>query len=315
MNYKDKDGLYAVIDTEKGQIVVSLEYKKVPMTVANFVGLVEGELNFENPGENFYEGLMFHRVIDNFMIQGGCPKGDGTGGPGYSFPDEFDPSLRHDGPGVMSMANAGPGTNGSQFFITHVKTPWLNDKHSVFGKVVKGQEVVDSIEQGDRINDIKIERIGEDAQKFKVTKEIFAQLVQEASKKAMERRKNEIERVEKEIANRWPKAIKTPSGLQYVVLKEGDGKAHPKYGQKVTVHYTGTLLDGRMFDSSVHRGEPATFAIGQVIDGWNEALQTMSKGEKRTLIIPPELGYGVHGYPGIIPPNSYLIFDVELLDF
>lgn len=315
MNYKEKDGLYAVIDTEKGQIVVSLEYKKVPMTVANFVGLVEGELNFENPGENFYEGLMFHRVIDNFMIQGGCPKGDGTGGPGYSFPDEFDPSLRHDGPGVMSMANAGPGTNGSQFFITHVKTPWLNDKHSVFGKVVKGQEVVDSIEQGDRINDIKIERIGEDAQKFKVTKEIFAQLVQEASKKAMERRKNEIERVEKEIANRWPKAIKTPSGLQYVVLKEGDGKAHPKYGQKVTVHYTGTLLDGRMFDSSVHRGEPATFAIGQVIDGWNEALQTMSKGEKRTLIIPPELGYGVHGYPGIIPPNSYLIFDVELLDF
>lgn len=315
MNYKEKDGLYAVIDTEKGQIVVSLEYKKVPMTVANFVGLVEGELNFDNPGENFYEGLMFHRVIDNFMIQGGCPKGDGTGGPGYSFPDEFDPSLRHDGPGVMSMANAGPGTNGSQFFITHVKTPWLNDKHSVFGKVVKGQEVVDSIEQGDRINDIKIERIGEDAQKFKVTKEIFAQLVQEASKKAMERRKNEIERVEKEIANRWPKAIKTPSGLQYVVLKEGDGKAYPKYGQKVTVHYTGTLLDGRMFDSSVHRGEPATFAIGQVIDGWNEALQTMSKGEKRTLIIPPELGYGVHGYPGIIPPNSYLIFDVELLDF
>lgn len=315
MNYKEKDGLYAVIDTEKGQIVVSLEYKKVPMTVANFVGLVEGELNFDNPGENFYEGLMFHRVIDNFMIQGGCPKGDGTGGPGYSFPDEFDPSLRHDGPGVMSMANAGPGTNGSQFFITHVKTPWLNDKHSVFGKVVKGQEVVDSIEQGDRINDIKIERIGEDAQKFKVTKEIFAQLVQEASKKAKERRKNEIERVEKEIANRWPKAIKTPSGLQYVVLKEGDGKAHPKYGQKVTVHYTGTLLDGRMFDSSVHRGEPATFAIGQVIDGWNEALQTMSKGEKRTLIIPPELGYGVHGYPGIIPPNSYLIFDVELLDF
>ncbi len=315
MNYKDKDGLYAKIDTEKGKIVVSLEFKKVPMTVANFVGLVEGELNFDIPGENFYEGLMFHRVIDNFMIQGGCPKGDGTGGPGYSFPDEFDPSLRHDGPGVMSMANAGPGTNGSQFFITHVKTPWLNDKHSVFGKVVEGQDVVNTIEQGDKINDIKIERIGEEAQNFKVTKEIFAQLVQDASKKAMERRKNEIKNVEKEIANRWPKAKKTSSGLQYVVLKEGDGKAHPKYGQNVTVHYTGTLLDGRMFDSSVHRGEPATFAVGQVIEGWNEALQTMSKGEKRTLIIPPELGYGVHGYPGIIPPNSYLIFDVELLDF
>ena len=315
MSYKDKDGLYAVIDTQKGDIVIKLEYKKVPMTVANFVGLVEGELNMDDPGENFYEGLNFHRVIDNFMIQGGCPKGDGTGGPGYSFPDEFDPSLRHDGPGVLSMANAGPGTNGSQFFITHVKTPWLNDKHSVFGRVVEGQDVVNSIRQGDKINTIRIERIGEDAQKFVVTKQIFSDLVENAAKQAMERRKAEIEKVEKEIANRWPNTVKTNSGLQYVVLKKGDGKKCPKYGQTVTVHYTGTLLDGRMFDSSVHRGQPASFKIGQVIEGWNEALQTMSKGEKRTLIIPPELGYGVHGYPGIIPPDSYLIFDVELLDF
>lgn len=315
MSYKDTDGLYAVIDTQKGDIVIKLEYKKVPMTVANFVGLVEGELNIEDPGENFYEGLNFHRVIDNFMIQGGCPKGDGTGGPGYSFPDEFDPSLRHDGPGVLSMANAGPGTNGSQFFITHVKTPWLNDKHSVFGRVVEGQDVVNSIRQGDKINTIRIERIGDEAKKFVVTKQIFSDLVENAAKKAMERRRAEIEKVENEIANRWPNTVKTPSGLQYVVLKKGDGKKCPKYGQTVTVHYTGTLLDGRMFDSSVHRGQPASFKIGQVIEGWNEALQTMSKGEKRTLIIPPELGYGVHGYPGIIPPDSYLIFDVELLDF
>ena len=315
MSYKDTDGLYAVIDTQKGEIVIKLEYKKVPMTVANFVGLVEGELNIEDPGENFYEGLNFHRVIDNFMIQGGCPKGDGTGGPGYSFPDEFDPSLRHDGPGVLSMANAGPGTNGSQFFITHVKTPWLNDKHSVFGRVVEGQDVVNSIRQGDKINTIRIERIGDEAKKFVVTKQIFSDLVENAAKRAMERRRAEIEKVENEIANRWPNTVKTPSGLQYVVLKKGDGKKCPKYGQTVTVHYTGTLLDGRMFDSSVHRGQPASFKIGQVIEGWNEALQTMSKGEKRTLIIPPELGYGVHGYPGIIPPDSYLIFDVELLDF
>ena len=315
MSYKDTDGLYAVIDTQKGDIVIKLEYKKVPMTVANFVGLVEGELNIEDPGENFYEGLNFHRVIDNFMIQGGCPKGDGTGGPGYSFPDEFDPSLRHDGPGVLSMANAGPGTNGSQFFITHVKTPWLNDKHSVFGRVVEGQDVVNSIRQGDKINTIRIERIGDEAKKFVVTKQIFSDLVEDAAKRAMERRRAEIEKVENEIANRWPNTVKPPSGLQYVVLKKGDGKKCPKYGQTVTVHYTGTLLDGRMFDSSVHRGQPASFKIGQVIEGWNEALQTMSKGEKRTLIIPPELGYGVHGYPGIIPPDSYLIFDVELLDF
>ena len=315
MNYKDTDGLYAVIDTQKGDIVLRLEYQKVPMTVANFVGLVEGELNMEDPGENFYEGLNFHRVINNFMIQGGCPKGDGTGGPGYSFPDEFDPSLRHDGPGVLSMANAGPGTNGSQFFITHVKTPWLNDKHSVFGHVVEGQSVVNAIRQGDIINTITIERIGEDAQNFKVTKQIFSDFVQNAAKKAMDRRRAEIEKVEKEIANRWPNTVKTPSGLQYVVLRKGDGKGSPKYGNPVTVHYTGTLLDGRMFDSSINRGQPATFKIGQVIEGWNEALVTMSRGEKRTLIIPPELGYGVQGYPGIIPPNSYLIFDVELLDF
>lgn len=315
MSYKDTDGLYAVFDTQKGNIVVRLEYKKVPMTVANFVGLVEGELNLEDPGENFYEGLNFHRVIDNFMIQGGCPKGDGTGGPGYSFPDEFDPSLRHDGPGVLSMANAGPGTNGSQFFITHVKTPWLNDKHAVFGRVVEGQDVVNAIRQGDKINTITIERIGEDAKNFVVTKQIFSDLVENAAKAAMERRRAEIEKIENEISNRWSNTVKTPSGLQYVVLKKGDGKGCPKYGQTVTVHYTGTLMDGRMFDSSVHRGQPASFKIGQVIEGWNEALQTMSKGEKRTLIIPPELGYGVHGYPGVIPPDSYLIFDVELLDF
>lgn len=315
MSYKDKDGLYATIETDKGNIVLELEFKKVPMTVANFVGLCEGELNFEDPGENFYEGLNFHRVIDNFMIQGGCPKGDGTGGPGYSFPDEFDSTLRHDGPGVLSMANAGPGTNGSQFFITHVKTPWLNDKHSVFGHVVEGQDVVNSIAQGDQIKTVKIERVGKEAEAFVVTKQIFSELVEGAAKKAMERRRAEIEKVEKEISNRFPNTVKSPSGLQYVVLKKGDGKKSPKMGEPVTVHYTGSLLDGRIFDSSVQRGEPATFEVGQVIEGWNEALQTMSKGEKRTLIIPPELGYGVHGYPGIIPPNAYLIFDVELLDF
>lgn len=315
MSYKDKDGLYAVINTNKGNIVLQLEFEKVPMTVANFVGLATGELNLQNPGKPFYDGLKFHRVIDDFMIQGGCPKGNGTGGPGYSFPDEFDDSLKHDGPGVLSMANAGPGTNGSQFFITHVKTPWLNGKHAVFGHVAEGQDVVDSIKQDDKINSIKIEAVGEKAKAFKVTKEIFAQLVEDSAKRAMERRRKEIEAVEEEIANRWPAARKSPSGLRWVVLKEGDGKKSPAFGQSVKVHYTGSLLDGRVFDSSVRRGEPAVFEIGQVIEGWNEALATMTRGEKRTLIIPPELGYGVHGYPGVIPPNAYLVFDVELLDF
>jgi len=263
MSYKDKDGLYAVIDTDKGNIVLELEYEKVPMTVSNFVGLATGELNMLNPGKPFYDGLKFHRVIDNFMIQGGCPKGNGTGGPGYSFPDEFDDSLRHDGPGVLSMANAGPGTNGSQFFITHVKTPWLNGKHAVFGHVVEGQDVVNAIRQDDKIKSVTIEAVGEKAKAFSVTKEKFAELVEESARKAMERRRKEIEAVENEIKNRWPGARKSSSGLMWVVLKEGDGKKSPRFGQAVTVHYTGSLLDGRVFDSSVQRGMPAQFENGR----------------------------------------------------
>lgn len=310
-----KDGLYAKLETSKGDIIIQLEMDKVPMTVANFVGLAEGELNIANPGKPFYDGLTFHRVIKDFMIQGGCPKGNGTGGPGYSFPDEFDPSLKHSGPGILSMANAGPGTNGSQFFITHVPTPWLDGKHSVFGHVVEGQDVVDKIAQSDKINHVEIIRVGEKAKNFVVTKEKFASLVEDSDRKALERLEAEQARINKEIDNRYPGNITTPSGLKYVITKEGVGTDSPKQGQKVTVHYTGTLMDGRIFDSSIHRGAPVDFKVGQVIDGWNEALVTMHRGEKRTLIIPPELGYGVYGVPNVIPPNSTLIFDVELLDF
>ena len=310
-----KDGLYAEIKTSKGDILLELEYKKVPMTVMNFVGLAEGVLNLQDEGEPFYDGLNFHRVIPDFMIQGGCPKGDGTGGPGYRFPDEFDPSLKHTGPGILSMANAGPGTNGSQFFITHVATPWLDGKHSVFGHVVEGQNVVNKIKTGDRIESVTIIRVGEDAEKFVCTKQAFSDLVEKVEEEANKKEAEEQKKIDREIDNRYPGAIKTPSGLKYVVLKEGSGDKSPKYGQNVTVHYQGTFLNGKIFDSSILRGEPATFKIGQVIEGWNEALQTMKKGEKRTLIIPYQLGYGIHGYPGVIPPKSTLIFDVELLDF
>ncbi len=315
MSKELKDGLYGKIVTNRGDIVVALEYKRTPMTVANFVGLVEGELNLREEGKPYYDGLKFHRVIPDFMIQGGCPLGNGTGGPGYTFPDEFVPELTHSGPGVLSMANAGPGTNGSQFFITHVATPWLDGKHTVFGNVVTGQEVVNKIVEGDKIERIELLRVGEEANKFLVTKASFSKDVEAVQRKEIEKLQAERAAVEGEIKNRWPQATLTPSGLRFVVHQEGSGKEMPKEGTPVTVHYTGTLLDGHVFDSSVRRGEPATFAVGQVIEGWNEALVTMKKGEKRTLIIPPELGYGPGGYPGVIPPNAYLIFEVELLDF
>ena len=310
-----QDGLYAVLHTSKGDITLFLEHKKTPMTVANFVGLAEGTLNIHGKNKPFYNKLTFHRVIENFMIQGGCPKGTGTGGPGYTFPDEFDDSLKHTQPGVLSMANAGPGTNGSQFFITHVATPWLDGKHSVFGHVVEGQDVVNAIAQGDALNEVEIIRVGDDAQAFEVTRDAFTKYVVEAEENNNKKKAKDNAALEAELKNRWPDAIITKSGLRYVVKKAGDGKKTPSNGQKVTVHYTGSLMDGRVFDSSVRRGTPADFAIGEVIEGWNEALVTMTAGEQRTLIIPPELGYGTMGYPGVIPPNAYLIFDVELIKF
>jgi peptidylprolyl isomerase len=314
MNKSLPDGLYAQIVTEKGDILLSLFYDKTPMTVSNFVGLAEGSLNREDPGHPFYDGLNFHRVIPDFMIQGGCPKGTGTGGPGYSFPDEFDESLKHNKPGRLSMANSGPGTNGSQFFITHGPTPWLDRKHTIFGEVFSGQEVVDLIEQGDRIASVDIIRVGEEAENFTVDQESFTRRVAESAALQKKREEKSQKRVEQEIFNRWPDAIKTPSGLRYIITKEGSGDSTPKIGQDVTVHYDGTLLDGTVFDSSRKRGKATNFKVGAVIEGWNEALMMMKKGERRTLIIPPHLAYGKQGYPGIIPPNSFLIFDVEMID-
>jgi peptidylprolyl isomerase len=312
-----KDGLYAEMETSKGTITIQLYYKRAPLTVANFVGLAEGtkESN-KDAGVPFYDGLTFHRVIQNFMIQGGDPSGNGTGGPGYDFPDEFHPELRHSGPGVLSMANSGPNTNGSQFFITHKETPWLNDKHSVFGQVVTGQDVVDAIEQGDQILHVKIIRKGKDVEAFKADEETFQKLMKERRDKAKKKEEEARLGMEKEIKERWPNAVTTESGLRYVVLEEGSGES-PSKGTEVTAHYTGYLMDGTKFDSSVDRGKPFVFPVGmgRVIKGWDEAFLDMKAGEKRTLIIPYELGYGERGYPPVIPPKATLIFDVELISF
>ncbi|MGE4560156.1 MAG: peptidylprolyl isomerase [Desulfobulbus sp.] len=316
-----KDGLYAKIATDKGDIVLQLFYAQTPLTVINFVGLAEGTLKLggaDQPlGKPFYDGLTFHRVIANFMIQGGCPLGTGTGGPGYTFPDEFDPNLRHDGPGILSMANAGPGTNGSQFFITHVATPHLDGKHTVFGKVVDGQSVVDRIDRGDVIKSITILRVGKEAEAFKTDQDAFDAALASIKEREAEALKAQKEKIEKLIKEQWPKAERSKSGLYSQVEQKGEGDP-PAAGTVISAHYTGRLLLGnRKFDSSYDRGEPISFPVGtgRVIRGWDEALSQMTKGEKRTLIIPPELAYGERGAGGVIPPNAWLVFDVELVDF
>ena len=315
-----KDGLYANFRTAKGDILCRLEFKKTPLTVANFVGLAEGTKDLgggaKAKGDRFYDGLTFHRVIADFMIQGGCPLGTGTGGPGYTFPDEIDPSLTHSGPGILSMANAGPNTNGSQFFITHVPTPWLDGKHTVFGHVVTGQDVVNKIAGGDTINSVEILRVGAEAEAFKSDQQAFDNLLLGMEERQKEKERAAVEETAKIIRERWPEAITTPTGLKYVVTGKGSGEDFPKPGAMVKAHYTGKLLDGKKFDSSYDRGEPIRFPVGQgrVIKGWDEAFLSMTKGEKRTLIIPSDLGYGVHGR-GPIPPNATMVFDVELVDF
>ena len=346
--YKDLgDGLFADIETTKGHIVVKLNYKEVPTTVANFVTLAEGKNNFvkvEYKGKPFYNGTIFHRVIDGFMIQGGDPTGTGMGDPGYRFEDEFVPSLRHSKKGILSMANSGPNTNGSQFFITQVPTPHLDGRHTVFGETVKGEEVIDAIAKAprngqDRPNeDIKIKNItivanGKDAEKFDAVKvfDSYFKSVAEREKEKEERVKRASAKFLEEIKVQEPQAKVLPSGVKIFTINNGEGK-QPKQTEFAMVNYAGYLRNGALFDSNIKEVEesygkyqamreqqngyqPIPFPYtpsAQLIPGFKEALLTMKVGDKIRVFIPATLGYGESGAGDVIPPNSDLIFDIEI---
>ena len=306
------EGIYASLKTSKGSILLKLTYKETPGTVGNFVSLAEGtkKNTHKNLGEPYYDGIKFHRVIPNFMVQGGCPQGSGSGGPGYKFDDEFHQDLKHDRAGTLSMANAGPGTNGSQFFITHGPTDWLDGKHTVFGYVVEGQDVVDKIVQGDVIESVAIEYHGRDAKSWNAETAF-----NEFNTNGEARFKAANEKAEKAIESLTAGMKKTESGLFYIINKQGSGSTASK-GSRVSVHYKGSLVDGTVFDSSYQRDEPIEFSvgIGQVIKGWDEGIMLLSKGASARFVIPSHLAYGSQGAGEAIPPNSTLIFEVELIN-
>ncbi len=337
------DGLFADIQTTRGDIIVKLEYGRTPVTVANFVSLAEGTNPFvseQYKDRKYYNGVTFHRVIKDFMIQGGDPTGTGSGNPGYRFKDEFNDSLRHDKAGILSMANAGLKTNGSQFFITHTATPFLDGKHTVFGEVVVGLEVVDTIANvktavADKpvedvvMNEVHIIRNGKEAKQFDavaVISDYFAE--EEAKIQALQKVKTDMAR---EFANQVVQTQELPSGLKYLVLAEGEGEK-PKVGQMVLVNYAGYLMDGTLFDSNYPKEaerygvfdprreqgggyEPIPMEYSpesRLIAGFREGMLHMEVGDKWRLFIPSHLGYGPQG-TGPIPPNADLVFDLEIV--
>ena len=307
------NGLFARFNTTRGDIVVRLEFEKAPITVTNFVALAEGRMT-KVGSKPFYNGLTFHRVINDFMIQGGCPLGNGTGGPGYRFPDEIDPALKHDGPGVLSMANSGPGTNGSQFFITHVATPWLDGKHTVFGKVVSGQDVVNAIRQGDKMDRITIIRNGSQARAFRADQTTFDALLRNAEASASARTRVQRDADIALIGQKYPNATASDSGLRWVINRAGTGNKLVQ-GNTAVVNIKGSLLSGRHFVNSDLSGGAQDIPVGggNILPGLEETLLDMRIGERRTVIIPPELAYGNQWLQDVIPPNSFLVFEIELL--
>lgn len=321
------DGIYASFNTSKGTILCELEFERTPMTVANFVGLAEGKFKVDNViiTKPYYNGLIFHRVIKDFMIQGGCPLGNGMGDPGYKFPDECNNDLKHKGPGILSMANSGPATNGSQFFITHKETPWLDGKHTVFGHVVMGQDVVNRIEQGDTIRKVTILRIGKEAENWNA--QAAFDKVYLAQKEALKKQNDAFAKIEamsvdeykkfmfEEVKKTMPNAKMLPSGLVYEISAKGK-KMRVKKGSHVSLHYIGTFRsDGSKFDSSRDRNEPFEFTYldQKMIPGFEEGLTLIGKGGKMKIVIPYFLAYGKNAR-GPIPAFSDLVFDIEMLD-
>ena len=341
------DGIFADIQTTKGDILVKLEQYKTPITVANFVTLAEGTnpyVSDKYKKRRYYDGIIFHRVMKDFMIQTGDPDGIGTGNPGYRFKDEFHDSLSHSKKGILSMANSGPKTNGSQFFITHKATPWLDGVHTVFGEVVNGIDVVDSIanvatyqepnRKNKPVTEVKMNRIeiirnGKEAKKFdavQVMSDYFAE--EKAQEEAFMKMKSDFEA---EVNRQKEQAETLPSGLKILTLTKGTGK-QPAIGQTALVNYAGYLPDGTLFDSNYEEVAvkynifdlkrkqgggydplPMVFSNeARLIAGFKEGLLSMKVGDKIRVFIPPHLGYGAQGY-GPIPPNADLVFDLEIV--
>lgn|SRR5690554_70740 len=323
------EGLYANIETDKGEILLQLEFEKTPVTVANFVALAEGthpNVDAKYKDKPYYDGLSFHRVISDFMIQTGDPNGDGTGGPGYDFHDEIVEDLKHDKAGILSMANRGQATNGSQFFITHNATPHLNGKHTVFGHVVEGQEVVNTIAQGDKIVSVKIIRSGKNAVSFDAAK-TFAEGVENYSSQTQK----VITENSAFLKEAKEKAVQVKD-VKIHVFETGDGEK-PAEGENVLIDYAGYLEDGNLFDTSfpeiaqkfnmldIQRKDqngyrPIPFVYGNdtgLIEGFIQGVDHLSYGDKALVFIPSHLAYKERGVPGVIPPNSDLVFEIHLV--
>lgn len=332
------DGIYALIETSKGDIIARLEYEKTPFTVANFITLAEGKNTYvadKYKGIHFYDGLTFHRVEMNPpVIQGGCPLGNGQGGPGYKFKDEFHPDLKHSKMGILSMANSGVSTNGSQFFITLDEIDYLDNKHTVFGEVIEGLDVLPSIVVDDEINSITIIRKGTAAKKFDAVKTFKEYFERELVLQKEIDAKSSIIKSEKvaQFKDVMKTGSKTKSGVIYKILKSGSGNK-PLAGTEVFVNYSGFLEDGTLFDSSsaemakafgkfdANRNEtsgynPLPVIYGDkmgMIPGFIEGLDNMKYGDKAIIFIPSYLGYGKSG-AGEIPPNANLYFELEILE-